>query len=333
MTKAVSFLLIFGVLFQTATQVLVSTRPGTKARQVGFYQQENQMDVLFVGSSSIYTFISPGVVYDEAGFSSYNYAVPGMDVDQIKYALVECMKTQSPKLYVIDIRTAVTYEEYNESDVRRLIDNMPMSMNRINAIKNLVEDDNKLPFYFSIIKYHDRWEQLTDVDFMGVTGDVDEDLGFETYPKSKVIDVDEKYLNYDDTKIKIAKKNEKALRDLITFCQKNKLNVLFVSGVWKPNKNRNGKLNYIKSIVEEYNMPFLNTNEYYDEIGIDWSTDMNNISHVNILGAKKYSVFMANYLKKNYTLPDRRNDAAYADWDVASERFEEQYKEVADKIL
>jgi len=38
------------------------------------------------------------------------------------------------------------------------------------------------------------------------------------------------------------------------------------------------------------------------------------MNHVNIFGAEKYTSFLGNYLQEKYSLPDKRNEQKYQEW-------------------
>ena len=82
--------------------------------------------------------------------------------------------------------------------------------------------------------------------------------------------------------------------------------------------------NYLQGIVEKRGYRFVDCNEYVSQMGLDYVTDFFNENHVNIFGAEKYTDFLNQFILKNYTIPNRKNDENYsfmntylADWDNA----------------
>ena len=66
--------------------------------------------------------------------------------------------------------------------------------------------------------------------------------------------------------------------------------------------------NTAKDIVTSYGYQFINANEFYDEIGLDFSTDMKNINHVNSVGAEKYTRFLSEYIISHYDIVNRSHE-------------------------
>lgn len=84
------------------------------------------------------------------------------------------------------------------------------------------------------------------------------------------------------------------------------------------------EMNALIQMAEEYHVPLLDMNQCVTEMGLDYRTDFYDTNHVNILGAEKYTHFLANYLTEHYDLPDHRGDDAYTDWGSAYEDYTKQ---------
>ena len=91
--------------------------------------------------------------------------------------------------------------------------------------------------------------------------------------------------------------------------------------------------NTLESIAGEYGIPFLNMAFILERTDIDYRTDFCDISHVNILGAEKYTAFLAEYLKENYALPDHRCESTFSSWDVEWHEFEDKLLSSKNQLL
>ena len=72
--------------------------------------------------------------------------------------------------------------------------------------------------------------------------------------------------------------------------------------------------NRIEEIAREEGIAFINYNEYYDEIGIDFEKDFNDGSHLNYWGSCKFTEYLGEYLV-SCGLPDRRGQEGYESWE------------------
>lgn len=71
----------------------------------------------------------------------------------------------------------------------------------------------------------------------------------------------------------IPEEQEQTLRQLLSYLQENDLNALFFLSPKTMTEQEQRMYHYIGDIVEEYGFTFLNLNDHYEEIGIDFATD------------------------------------------------------------
>ena len=120
----------------------------------GFYlEDENSIDVVTIGSSEVYCAFAPGLNYKECGFTSYPFSTEGNTVRNFKAMYKEIMRTQDPKLIVIEINGAL-YSDKNiarEANLRRVSDNIPLNENKVELVDEWVTE-NKIEYYAPFIK-------------------------------------------------------------------------------------------------------------------------------------------------------------------------------------
>ena len=100
---------------------------GVRTRLEDFYAQpRDTLDVVFVGSSAVYTFFSPLRMYDRTGLTSALYATPNQSVPMLRYILEEGRRRQPNALYVVELRSMLASHKDNlhilSADLRRLTD-------------------------------------------------------------------------------------------------------------------------------------------------------------------------------------------------------------------
>ncbi len=345
--KAVLFSAGFLVALVVVSYIL---RPysGSASRKnlCGFYAEEDQsLDVVFVGASSCFAYWEAPEAWKKYGFTSYDFATGTMPPQMLKYCLKEIRKTQSPKLYVIDLRPFAAAEEgyYLDKSVmsmdhdvplRNVCDNFKYSLNRFQMIQECVPDEyDKIPYYIDIIKYHTEWYRLLDLQSLkfGLNSSHDSLKGFR-------LNVDVAPVRYKDfSKVKkgvqMSERLDKILYDLLDYCKDEGLQPLFLVNAYCQTRAEKKMYNYISQVLEKYGYDFLNTNDYFEEIGLDPETDFYDRSHVNVFGADKYTEFVGNYLMEHYSFEDKRGQEKYAQWDRDYEVWKQEADEVKAGIL
>ena len=133
-------------------------------------------------------------------------------------------------------------------------------------------------------------------------------------------------------KRELTPKLNQCLIDLLNYCKSRNQKTLFIVHSYIQEEEHKMKYNYMKEVIESYGFDFLNTNDYYKEIGLDYSKDLYDKNHVNVIGAEKYTDFLGKYLKEHYTLPDKREDPAFAEWHTLYLEFQRVSDEVKNAI-
>jgi hypothetical protein len=85
--------------------------------------------------------------------------------------------------------------------------------------------------------------------------------------------------------------------------------------------------NYAYDIASEYDISFTNFNSNYDEIEIDFKSDIADGSHLNHRGSTKISRYIATKLKEKYIISDNRNNSLYATWQRDADYFWQSIKD------
>ncbi len=344
--RAVLFCAVFLVLLMHVSYIL---RPysGSASRKniCGFYAEpQDSLDVVFVGSSSVFAFWEPMEFWEDYGVASYNFAAGTMPPQFIRDSIEEIRKTQSPELFVVDLRPFTVAENgyYLETDVanmdhdvpiRNVVDNFKYSLDRFRVIdEGIPEEYDRLPYFFDIIKYHTEWPRLFDAQSLAFWRNESHDSlkGF------KLVDKVKKVKFYDQSEVterrEMTERLNGTLSELLDYCRDEDLDVLFLVNSYCQKKKEKKVYNYIADVVAEYGFDFLNTNDYYEEIGLDYETDYYDQSHVNIFGADKYTEFVGNYIMSHWELPDHRGEDAYASWDEDYLAWTEQTEALKESI-
>ena len=289
-----------------------------------YYRSAGVDDVIFVGSSTVFSGINPQVLWESQGISSFVRANASQPMWISYYMVEDAIKCNKPDLVCIDT-TFIKYGDdfVEEPSSRKAIDGMRLSGSKIQCIKaSMGEDEKMLEYIIPLFRFHTRWKEFKW-----------EDIEYAWYNKPVTIngfiednDVEaaaDKELLYTADARDISPKNIEYLKKTIELCQNNGIKV-FVFKMPSHSSNWNDDFDrQINDIVSGYGVDYLNFDSLNDDIGIDYNTDTpDGGSHLNSSGAYKFSVYLAKYLKDNYGLNDRRNDTSYTKyWNKTVKKF------------
>ena len=342
MKKRILKLSCFGLIFMlflsgAAGFLKVNSLPDS-VRIKGFYlEPKDSLNMVTIGASETYTSIAPGLLWKEFGFTSYNYSVAGSPISIVKSQVKEILANQDPKVIVIEINgTLQDDDEYqiNEKRLRKYIDNMPWSVNKINTIKEIVPEDQQAEYFIPFLKYHSNWQSLDlcIANFylqsrMMLEGS-SRLKGFQTISgaeqtKSKVVDV-----KGDTSTLPLSEKAEYYLRDLLQYLKDEGIdNVLFMRAPHRITKKSYPfyqRANEAEKIIKEYGFPYVNFETQKDEIGLSMMEDFYNNHHLNLYGQKKFTSYFGNYMVEHYDLKNSvHSEKVIKRWDKAAEDTED----------
>ena len=132
-------LLILCILLHAADQMLVlkgvENRYYSAASTYGgfYHMRKNTVDVLFLGTSNTYCAFSPDELYRRYGIRSYNLAGSQQSMLTSYYWLEEALRTQKPKVVVLDVFYAF-YNTGNEGSFHKAFDFMRWSDIKVPAL-------------------------------------------------------------------------------------------------------------------------------------------------------------------------------------------------------
>ncbi len=320
-----------GFLFLLVTvSYIVRTNGDVKDRFAGFYAEpEDTIDVILAGSSPVYPFYSAPRLYGEQGIVSYPLSSNNQRPAAIQYLLREAQKTQSPSLFVIELRMFTMSDAQWEDTMvftRSVTDNMKYSLNRVQAINALVEDKSqRYTYYFDIFKYHSNWKMLF----------LPSELACWRYEKPSPLKGLEiktgvgpaQWTDFGGDRAELAPERAQleALDDLFSYLKECGTPALFLISPFCMEQNQRRQFNYLTEVIQDAGYDVLDLNGHIREMGLDFSTDFYDYgAHVNALGEAKCTAFLGEYLRQNFDLPDRRGQPGYESWQRAWELYQRE---------
>lgn len=315
--KVVSFILILCVVLNIANNVFKFKYGDGIYNVTKFYDQEdNTVDVLFLGSSHIFENLNTGTLWDEYGISSYILGGSVQPLWNSYHYLKEALKTQKPELIVLEGFMTTWYQDY--IDDSRIIKNnygLKPSLNKVEAIMTSSPKERWSEFLLEYTQYHNRYKELSAADFLPNQNcrlyDDWKGYGLNTFTTEltsvDVSDITKRTPLYD--------KCEKYYRMILELAKDNNIPILVVISPYAGISETDKELfNTASDIAKEYDVNFVDFNSYVDEMELDYKTDVADVAHMNYKGSQKYASYLGNYIKSNYEIPDHRNDDKYDSW-------------------
>lgn len=330
------FLMICLVVFVYLNMAFGFAKSDENSKVFDSFYAENgkSLDGIYLGSSAVHRYWNGSLAYETYGSCIFALATSSQPIVLYQYLIEEAEKTQDPDLYILELRgIALSADNMKDVGVRRVTDNMRLSLTRVNAVNTALRfaekgdndvDLEKLDYYLPILKYHGRWSSGNlSTDDLLLRDVTDPEKGF-LLGKNSCKQAAQKEPAYTDSRQPLAEEMEEALLDLLSYCDNLDADVLFVMSPYSEQDTlKLARLNEAMRIVEEHGYTCLNfnTKELSEAVGIDYSKDLYNSKHVNILGSEKYTEYLAAYIHQHYNLADHRGDAEYKSWDEAYEYY------------
>ncbi len=314
----------WGIANNTLT---LKRRDGVITMQDYYEQPIGTVDVLMLGSSRSGMNFDCEELWKEYGISSYMLWGSGQPLWNTYYFLNEAIKVNRPQVVVLETSAGTRSFEYSD-DGRQYTNTfgMKMSLNKLEAVQVSAPQERWTDLLLGFPIYHTRYTELTETDFSRYPWNVSKNAskgGAVRYGSGTLTGYGEAA---DLVTIKeVSYKEELYLRRIIELCQSENLPLLLIEGPVMDRADAQPYFNYMQTIADEYNLPYLNYNLLDAETGLDVSDIWTDNIHLNTNGGRKISSYLANYIIDNYELQDHRGDKAYQSWENYAHQMENQY--------
>ena len=249
------------------------------------------IDIYNIGNSLAMVGISPMDLWHEEGYTSFNLCKGESKTSEAYYLLKHGLSYQHPDLIMIESNMMLRSDD-------------PLT-DLQTALSEFFQ------YHFPFCRYHNLWQAigskpsireyymgyLISEHIMPYTGDTD-------------------YLGPTQERKKIEYLSTYYMDRILKLCEENDIKVVFYS-LCSPKCYDTARLNSIGDYARSRGLTYIDLNQNWREIGIDWSHDTRDEGdHLNEYGVAKVTKYMGEYLRKNYDLTDHRGDKAYSSWDT-----------------
>ncbi len=276
-----------------------------------YYKEKVPHEVIFYGDCDVYENYSPIELYQKYGISSYIRGNAEQYMWQTYYMIKDTLRTETPKVIVISVHGLQSGTKPKEAYNRMTLDGMKWSPDKVNAInESMTDGETFLSYVFPVLRYHDRWSELTKTDWDHVfSKDQVSHNGY--YMRCDVMPQGEFPPAVPLMDYSFDEKSMAYLAKSIELCQSKGIKVVLVHApilypVWYDEWDAQ-----VKDLAKKYDVPYFNYIEHIDDIGLDMSKDTYDAGlHLNIYGAEKLADYIGAWLKDNCDLKDMREDPA-----------------------
>lgn len=322
----------------------------TQSRFKWFYEQEkNSLDVVYIGSSAVYKYDINVQNWEEYGFTSAGLCSAAQPFEATRYLIEETLKTQSPELFVIDIRQLVRtaaaeatgdeiytdnkFETYYSS----LFSSLKHSYTRWKMINSVIEDkETALSWNFEFLRHHNKWQDFESAEEM--IHELTDDSDCQKAASINGISVTSfltpiELRDYESIteKLEVPQKYVEILDDLISYIKSENINVLFISTPSKAKKSQRRIQNWLSDYFESKDCEYIDYLDYIDEIGLDGNTDFSDTLHTNLYGAEKWTRYFGAEINRRIGKPEH-SQKTVAEWNEASENWKVERAKLAAEL-
>lgn len=308
--KLLMLLVILMIGYIACSNVLIGK--SGKGRIDAFYkEEEDSLDAVFIGSSHLYYAMFPLQIYEEYGIRSSVIGGDGLGVPMTYYCVKEAISTQHPKVIVVDL-----YKAFSDLKIEsipfthNLIDAWPYSKNKIDAVQDLIPEENRLEFYMPLYLYHTRWKELKQEDFEeSICYTKGAAPQFGRYDASSFMEVDR------NQKQEIPETALEYIHKIINVCDENNVKLIFTVLPYVAigeNEYQQKVFNSLYDVADEYNVEIINFFHNMDELDLDLTFDFSDSGHLNYYGGVKATRYIGRILADQYVLEIAERDE---DWD------------------
>ncbi len=165
--RVLSFFIILGMILGVLNRLFAFKYDDGISQMSTFYDLDDTVDVLIIGSSHAFVNFNNGTLWDKYGMASYNLGGSVQPMWNSYYFLKEALKTSKPELVVLEgYGTTFNFEYSDDSRIIKNTYGMKWSSNKIDAIKASAEKERTLEFLMDYSQYHTRYSTLNQNDFI-----------------------------------------------------------------------------------------------------------------------------------------------------------------------
>lgn len=290
-----------------------------------YYQETAEHELIFLGDCEVYENISPVVLWEEFGISSYIRGSAQQLIGQSYYLLEDTLRREHPKVVVLSVAAMQEGEQTNEAYNRMTMEGMEWSRYKLEAIRATgMEEESLVDYLFPLLRYHSRWKELDedDIRYFWKRGKVSHN-GY--YMRADVRSLTDFPTPRRRADYRFPETNVGYLEKIRALCEEEEITLVLLKApslypVWYDQWE-----DQIQEYAASHQLLYINCIPAIEEIGLDFDTDTYDGGlHMNLYGAEKLTRYLGQILQESCGLEDQRGDQTLAAlWDEKGRFYRE----------
>ncbi len=286
-----------------------------------YYDNAGNNDVVFIGDCEVYENFSPITLWEEYGITSYIRGSAQQMIWQSYYLMEETFRYETPDVMVFNVLSmkydtpqSTGDQSKREAYNRMTLDGMRWSKSKWNAIRASLTEEEKewesmFTYLFPLLRYHDRWSQLTAEDFQYMfRKDRISDNGY--LMQTGIKPVTSEHVEMPLIDYTLGDTSWYYLDKMVELCESHGTQLVLIkapslSPVWWDEWDAQ-----VEAYAAEHDLLYINFLDHQEDIGIDWNTDTYDTGlHLNVYGAEKLASYFGKILSEQCGVADRRDNS------------------------
>ncbi len=292
-----------------------------------YHQPEDSVDVLVLGTSCAYAGINTNILFEEYGIAAYNLCGAELPYWVSYYYLEEALKTQHPKLILLDAKASIYQDDYSKRG-RTILSTYGIRDPRVRmkAIAACVAEEDFAGFALAFPELHSYYTKVTAENFVYPPSNGGRGADWKGFIEMDVTEQHQKpSLVWTDIKKPINARQQEYFEKTLALANEHNIPVMLVGFPNPDYANDHMYYNSLWHIAGQYGVEGINYNDPDLRLRLLYSSEFADWQHLNVKGSAKFTRRLGSDLKERYDLPDRREDERYESWQRCADDWFEKY--------
>lgn len=273
-----------------------------------YYASPKDHDLVFLGDCEVYESFSPAVLAEETGLQSFVRGSAAQRIWQSYYLMEDTLRYETPDYFVFNVLSLIYEEPAREEYNRMTLEGMRWSKSKLCAIQaSMNPEEHLITYLFPLLRYHDRWSQLTFEDFtcLFTRKPVSEDGYLPQYGVRPAENIPEGKPLADYT---LPARSLDYLDRMRTLCEEQGASLILIKApslypAWYPEWDKQ-----VEEYAHTYGLSYLNFIRLAEDAGLDYSLDTYDAGqHLNASGAEKLTRYFGGWLISQEKTPEKED--------------------------